>query len=381
MKKFNLAYITKEDSRNKKEWSGSSYNIYNCLLKTGHNVKRYGPYKTIYEKILKLVEVFYKLFKIKFDPDRNKILSKYIARKIEKNIKNEKIDFIIVHDCPIISFVKTNIPIIIWTDLTFDLYEKTYFENYKNFHKNSLKSGHYLERLSLNKAKTIIYTTQYAKESAENKYNIDKNKIKVLPFGSDISPITKKQFLSIFKKDKKINKITKFVSVGVDWKRKNMDKSIEVIKQLNIKGCPSKLIIVGAKPPENFYYPQFVEIIPFLSKTNKSEFRKLKKIYYNSDFFILLSKAEAFGLVLQEATSYALPLILNKVGGMEFVSNKKYSILVDKELSAEKIAIKIMSLIKNPKKYKKFSYNSYKSSFNKSWDFVSNKLIHILNKT
>ena len=43
VKKFNLAYITKEDSRNKKEWSGSSYNIYNCLLKTGHNVKRYGP--------------------------------------------------------------------------------------------------------------------------------------------------------------------------------------------------------------------------------------------------------------------------------------------------------------------------------------------------
>ena len=380
MKKFNLAYVTKEDSRNKKEWSGSSYNIYNCLLKTGHNVKRYGPYNTIFEKILKLVEVFYRLFKIKYDPDRNPLLSKYIARKIEKDIKNKNIDFIIVHDCPIISFIKTDIPIIIWTDLTFDLYEKTYFKHYKNFHANSLNSGHYLEKLSLNKARVIIYTTPYAKVNAEKKYNIDKNKIKVLPFGSDINPISKKQFLSIFKKNKKVKKITRFISVGVDWERKNMDKSIEVINQLNNKGYVSKLIIVGAKPPENFYKPKFVEIIPFLSKTNNDEFKKLKKIYYNSDFFILLSKAEAFGLVLQEANSYALPLVLNNVGGMRFVSNKKYSILVDKELSPKKIALKIISLIKDPKKYKRFSYNSYESSFNKSWDFVSNKLTDIINK-
>mgnify|MGYP001159971337 CR=1 FL=1 len=380
MKKFNLAYITKEDSRNKKEWSGSSYNIYNCLLKTGHNVERCGPYNTIFEKILKIIEVFYRFFKIKYDPDRNLLLSKYIAKKIEKDIINKNFDFIIVHDCPIISFLKTDIPIIIWTDLTFDLYEKTYFNNYKSFHKSSLKSGNYLEKLSLQKARIILYTTQYAKVSAEKKYNINKKKIKVLPFGSDINPITKKQFLSIFKKSKKEKKITKFISVGVDWERKNMGKSIEVINQLNKKGYDSKLVVVGAKPPEDFIKPQFVEIIPFLSKTNNNELNKLKKIYFNSDFFILLSKAEAFGLVLQEANSYALPVILNNVGGMKFVSNRNYSILIDKELSPDKIALKIISLIKDPKKYKKYSYNSYMSSFNKTWDFVSNKLSNIINK-
>jgi glycosyltransferase involved in cell wall biosynthesis len=379
VKKLNLAYITKEDSRNKKEWSGSSYNIYNCLLKTGHNVKRCGPYNTIFEKILKIIEFFFRLFKIKYDPDRSLLLSKYIAKKIEKDILNNNFDFIVVHDCPIISFVKTNIPIIIWTDLTFDLYEKTYFKNYNNFHKNSLKSGHYLEKLSLKKAKIILYTTQYAKLNAQKKYNIDKNKIKVLPFGSDISPITKKQFLSIFKKRIE-EKTTKFISVGVDWERKNMSKSIEVINQLNKKGYASKLAIVGAKPPKNFNKPQFVEIIPFLSKTNNDEFNKLKKIYFNSDFFILLSKAEAFGLVLQEANSYALPVILNDVGGMKFVSDNKYSVLVNKKLSPNKIALKIINLIKDPKKYKKYSYNSYMSSFNKSWDFISKKIENIINK-
>lgn len=381
MKKYNLAYITKEDSRNRKEWSGSSYNIYNCLVKSGHNVKRYGPFNTFFEKILKLVELFYKFFKIKFDPDRNILLSKYIAKKIEKEIKGKNLDFIIVHDCPIISFVKTDIPIVIWTDLTFDLYQKTYFSNFKHFHEQSLKSGHYLEKLSLSRAKIVIYTTEYAKMNAEKKYQIDKNKIKILAFGSDINPITKEQFLSIMKKNKKIKKTYKFISVGVEWKRKNMSKSIQVIEQLNRKGFDSTLKIIGAKPPNNFIKPEYVQIVPFLNKTNNAEFNKLKKIYLSSDFFILLSEAEAFGLVIQEANSYALPLVLNNIGGMKFVSSDKYTIFVDKKLPPEKIAIKIIGLIKKPKKYEKFRFNSYESSFDKSWDIASNKIGKILKNT
>ena len=381
MKKYNLAYITKEDSRNRKEWSGSSYNIYNCLVKSGHNVKRYGPFNTFFEKILKLVELFYKFFKIKFDPDRNIFLSKYIAKKIEKEIKGKNLDFIIVHDCPIISFVKTDIPIVIWTDLTFDLYQKTYFSNFKYFHKQSLKSGHYLEKLSLSRAKIVIYTTEYAKMNAEKKYQIDKDKIKILAFGSDMKPITKGQFLSIIKKNKKIKKTYKFISVGVEWKRKNMSKSIQVIEELNKKGFDSTLKIIGAKPPDNFIKPEYVQIVPFLNKTNNAEFNKLKKIYLSSDFFILLSEAEAFGLVIQEANSYALPLVLNNIGGMKFASSDKYTIFVDKKLPPEKIAIKIIDLIKKPKKYEKFRLNSYESSFDKSWDIVSNKIGKILKNT
>ena len=85
MKKLNIAYITKENSRDKKEWSGTSSNIYNCLRKTGHNIERYGPFKSIFEKLLKVIELFYKLLDIKFDPSRNFLLSKIIAKKLKKN--------------------------------------------------------------------------------------------------------------------------------------------------------------------------------------------------------------------------------------------------------------------------------------------------------
>ena len=380
MKKINIAYITKENSQNKIAWSGTSYNIYRCLCKTRHNIIRFGPYNSFFEKFLKLVELFYKLLNVKYDPDRNIFMSKLISKKIKKNLKDKKIDLIVVHDCPIISFLKTEIPIVIWTDLTFDLYQRSYFNNYKKFHPNSVIQGNYLEKLSLNKANTIIYSTKYAVINAKKKYSIKKNKIKVIPFGSDLLPISKKKFLFVQKnriKNKK--KMIKFISVGVDWERKNMDKSIQVIRELNNMGNKCSLIIVGALPPKNFIKPKFVKIIPFLNKKIKKNILKLKELYLNSDYFILLSKAEAFGLVIQEATAHGLPLILNNIDGIRYVADKKYSLFVNKDNSPLTIASKIANLDNNLSKYKRLSYNSHSSSFNNNWDFVSVKLSNLIN--
>ena len=378
MKKLNIAYITKEDSNDKTQWSGTSYNIYKCLSKTGHNIERYGPFKSFFEKLLKILELFYRLFNIKFDPDRSLFLSKIISKKIKKKLLNKKIDLIVVHDCTIISFLETNIPIIIWTDLTFELFHKSYFKNYKKFHKNSLESGHYLEKLSLNKAVKIIYSTKYAQKSAINKYKIEQIKTEIIPFGSDILPISKKKFFASLNKKLKKDKKLKFLSIGVDWDRKNMSKSVSVIAELNNKGIHSELIIIGSKPPKIFKKPPFVKIVPFLDKKINKDLNKLKKIYFESDYFILLSKAEAFGLVLQEANSFGLPLILSNIDGMKFVANKKYTVFVNKDLSPSKISKKVMSLIKNKSKYKNFSYNSFLSSHNNSWNVASNRFAKVI---
>ena len=378
MKKLNIAYITKEDSNDKTQWSGTSYNIYKCLLKTGHNIERYGPFKSFFEKLLKIYELFFRLFNVKFDPDRNLFLSKIISKKIKKKLNNKDIDLIVVHDCTIISFLETNIPIIIWTDLTFDLFQKSYFKNYNKFDQNSLKSGHHLEKLSLNKALKIIYSTKYAQENAINKYKLKKIKTEIIPFGSDIAPISRQKFFVLDKKRNRDKKL-KFLSIGVDWDRKNMSKSISVIKELNNKGIYSELTIVGSKPPKIFKKPSFVKIVPFLNKKINKDLNKLKKIYFESDYFILLSKAEAFGLVLQEANSFGLPLILNNIDGMKFVANKKYTVFVAKDLSPSKISLKVMSLIKNKSKYKNFSYNSFLSSHNNSWDTASKKFAKLIN--
>ena len=379
MKKIKVAYITREDPKDKNKWSGIPFNIHKCLKKAGFQVIRIGPITHHYEKILKIIEKVYKFFKIKYDPQRSIVLSQLLAKKILKEIQNREIDLILVHDCPLVSFLNSKIPLIVWTDLTFDLYHKTYFLNFSKFHKNSIKNGNYLENLTLKKAKLIIYASDYAASSANKKYKISNNLVKVLPFGVDINPLNKKKF-TILKKKRIVTRKKEaiFLSVGVDWNRKNMHKSIEVIEKLNCINIKSKIIIVGSVPPSGYKIPKYVEIIPFLNKQKKSDKNILHNLYSKSHYFILLSKAEAFGIVINEASCYGLPVITNYIDGLKYIADKNYSILNNKNLSPSKIAHKISLINNNSNKYNRYSNNSYLSSLEKHWYNIAIELKKII---
>ena len=379
MKKIKVAYITREDPKDKNKWSGIPFNIHKCLKKAGFQVIRIGPITHHYEKILKINEKVYKFFKIKYDPQRSIVLSQLLAKKILKEIQNREIDLILVHDCPLVSFLNSKIPLIVWTDLTFDLYHKTYFLNFSKFHKNSIKNGNYLENLTLKKAKLIIYASDYAASSANKKYKISNNLVKVLPFGVDINPLNKKKF-TILKKKRIVTRKKEaiFLSVGVDWNRKNMHKSIEVIEKLNCINIKSKIIIVGSVPPSGYKIPKYVEIIPFLNKQKKSDKNILHNLYSKSHYFILLSKAEAFGIVINEASCYGLPVITNYIDGLKYIADKNYSILNNKNLSPSKIAHKISLINNNSNKYNRYSNNSYLSSLEKHWYNIAIELKKII---
>ena len=162
-------------------------------------------------------------------------------------------------------------------------------------------------------------------------------------------------------------KETIFLSLGVDWERKNMDKSIQVINDLNSLKIKSKIFIVGSQPPKKYKSPKYVKLIPFLNKNDINDKKILHNLFLKSHFFILLSKAEAYGLVINEATCYGLPIITNNIDGLKYVAKKNYSILNDINSKPSEIALKIDFLNNNMRKYKNFSNEDYLSTYINSW--------------
>ncbi len=381
MKKIKIAYITSEDPNDINTWSGTSNNILKCLRKTNFEIITFGPLKSYLLKILKILEIFYKLIGIKYDPDRNLLLSKIYANKIKKIIKKKNVDYIFVHQCSLVSYLKTDIPIYIWTDLTFDLFCKTYFYKYKKFSSKSITNGNKLEKMALIKAKKILYSTEYVKINAVKKYKINPKKIKVLPFGCDMPSISKKKLDNKLKK--RINTLknkVKLLTIGTDWQRKNMDKAINVNNEINKLKIKSELTIVGVNPKSNRSLPKNTKIIGFLDKKDNKELEKLKKLYLNSHFLIHLSNAEAFGLVLNEASAYGLPIIANNIDGIKYVIRKNYSLFFNPSCKAKIIAKQISQLCKNKSKYKSFSLESHSSSKLNNWNSISGRLNKILSE-
>jgi glycosyltransferase involved in cell wall biosynthesis len=373
-----IAYIAKEEVENLEYWSGIPYNIYYFFKKKKLSVTLIDKFPKLPLKIFKLFELFWKCFRVKYDPNRSIFLSKYYSRLIEKKIFNSDYDYIFTYDSTLISFLETKIPIILWTDLTFDLYQKTYFKKNHKINNQTLTNGNYLEKLALKKCKKIIYSSKYALENAHQKYKIDRHKLNLIPFPGDFHFQNKNNINNLIqKKLPNKSKILNFLSVGVDWHRKGMDKTIkfiEYIQKINKKHT-IKLNIVGCKN-NSVIQNKNIKIHGYLSKNNPNDIKKLNQLYSKANFFILLSRQEALGIVFLEAASYALPIITNKVGGIRTIV-KKNGIFFNLNDNLYTQYKKFKKLLKN-KNYIKYSKSSLKQYENNNPKKIFDKFTRII---
>lgn len=374
-----IAFVTRLDPLNIKQWSGLNYFIYKCLKNLGFKVYLIGPLNNSIRYIYLLKKFFLSLFRIKFDIDRSITVSKNLSEQVQKKISNRKYNLIFTTDSTTISYLKTKVPIIIWHDMDFLNYFLNYFKNKKKSKKNLLE-GFICEQKSYLKAKKIILTSNWAKYQAIRRYNIKSNKITVLGFGANLLSVPPRNKIVKNIHRKKNQKICNLISIGVDWKRKGMDKAVKLVKIMNAKGVETNLNIIGSKCPKNFSNYKKINIVSFLNKQNATERKKMNKYLLDAHFNILFSKAEGFGVVFAEASAFGLYSISHNIGGInQVVINNKNGFLFDTNQSLDLVANYLIRIFKNPKKYYLKSYNS-RMQFEKklNWNHIGIKLKKII---
>lgn len=157
--------------------------------------------------------------------------------------------------------------------------------------------------------------------------------------------------------EKKIE-IKKFLYVGRLSPEKNIDQIIRVFNKFS----RLELNIVGYGPQEKELKKISNKNIKFYGKINNE---KLSEIYQDNHVFVLPSKSEPWGLVVEEALYNGLPTILSdKVGcAKEIIENGVegliYDVRSDEEL--EKAILKIIEL----ENYHNYKNNVQKINFDK----------------
>ncbi|EEY43551.1 VpsD family glycosyltransferase [Vibrio mimicus] len=133
------------------------------------------------------------------------------------------------------------------------------------------------------------------------------------------------EYFTYGKSSKSKNKIT-LVTCALITRRKRIEKSIELIYLLKIKGVKSLLNIIGPVS-DNEYYKELIQKVASLGLANEVNFlgamnsEEIVEIYKSSDFGVFCSEEETFGLAPMEMLASQLPLITTKVG----VFKERYS--------------------------------------------------------
>ena len=269
-----------------------------------------------------------------------------------------------------VSYLKTDIPIILWTDILYSDYYRHYFKK-QNISKLSFKDIKLLEYKAIKQCKIILISSKWALNKAQKKYKQFKSKFKLLEFGPSLKEQVSEKKIKKNILNRKKNKI-KLISLSVDGKRKGVDRQIKLINYMNRKGIKTELTVIGFKPKYNFNKSN-LKFLGFINKNDSNGERKISSMLLKSHFHLLFSSAEAYGIALIEANSRAVPNIAFDVGGIShIVKNKKNGRLFKKNEKIEKIGDYLISLINNTKKYKKLAISSF---FEFKKNFNNNKII------
>jgi glycosyltransferase involved in cell wall biosynthesis len=243
----------------------------------------------------------------------SKLLKGY-ARQLERHLAAQPVDIVFSPSTWPIAYLETNLPVVFWTDACF-AGMLDFYGSFTEVAPPSIKAGHAAEQGALDRCARAIYSSDWAAQMAAKYYQIEPSRISIVPFGGNLlePPTIEEARAGVRARDMSPCNL---LLVGVDWKRKGVDVAVETVEALNAAGLNARLTVVGCQAPSTRDLPACVEIIPFIGKDTVDDRRRLGEIFKRSHFFIMPSRAEAFGLVFAEASAFGVPCLASKVGGI-----------------------------------------------------------------
>jgi glycosyltransferase involved in cell wall biosynthesis len=231
------------------------------------------------------------------------------ASKIKKQLSKTPCDVIFA---PVakreLNFIETNVPIISLSDTTFILFENNYPIN---LDKEEREWESKQESIAISKASKLVYSSEWAANSAISDYQADAAKIEIIPFGANLDePPLATEVLS-----KKPTSSCRLLFVGRDWSRKGGDIAFQTLICLCERGLDAELVVVGTTPPPEIKHEK-LRVIPYVNKNVPQQRKQLDELFLKSNFFIFPTRADCSPIVICEANAFGLPVFTTEVGGI-----------------------------------------------------------------
>ena len=234
-----------------------------------------------------------------------------------------------------------------------------------------------LEKQAAEKANIIITISKYTQNKIIQLYEIEKEKIRIVPNGVDIQKFKPLKNQSTIKRQIGINNRQCVLFVGRLIPRKGLSFLVQAAKHIIKEKEQTAFVIVGDGPQKN-------QLISYLEKNRirknfiflgdiKDEILPL--IYNCADVFVFPSVQEGQGIALLEAQAVSKPVITFNTGGVrETILNQETGLLV--EPNSKELANAILKLLKNEEMRNKMGKKGREFvSKNFSWEKSAKKLL------
>lgn len=349
MKKARIAYVTETSPDDKHAWSGTVHYVYKALQDYGFEVTPLGPQKPLFIQFLLATanQVSLFLFKKRFDYRHSTPYSKAFGRIFTKKLEKIPHDIVVVcGGTEYGAYLNTTRPVYYILDRT--------IQGSINYHTILSRLWHFSEqqsvstdRTAMRRATKIFFSSEWAASQARNKYLLSAAKIRVLPFGANLDKTPDRETALQPKNSGRLN----LLLIGTYWKNKGADIAFNALLHLLKNKVNAWLTVVGCQPPDELKHERLT-IIPFVDKNSETGSRQLWELFLSHHFFILPTRFDCTPIVFCEASSFSLPVISARTGGVEgHVKEGVNGFLIPYEDQGPGYAEKIMEIMRDQTAY------------------------------
>ena len=313
-----IAYATTFDARDVKSWSGTPFHMSNAFIDAGDSVDYIGNLSRKLSPHFKLMQFWKKIASGQRESPRfNKVAAKYYSEQVANQLKKLSADIVISPLINPIAYLDCKQPIVLWTDA---LYASLlgFYPGFSEHSANSVKQGNCITRECLSRCSLAIFSSDWAARSALEIYGASKDKVKVVPYGANMRnhPTLNEIRAQLTKRSRET---IKFLFVGKHWDRKGGEIVFNVVQALHAAGHAVELNFVGSYPPKDVEIPSYIHCHGFISKRTPEGVEKITRLFHESHFLFLPSRAEACAISFCEANAFGLPVLTTYVGGISTV--------------------------------------------------------------
>ena len=276
------------------------------------------------------------------------------ARQVERRL-DPRDDLVITPSTLPVAYLDCTQPIVIWADATFASMLDFYPE-FMELGRVQVRNGHRVERDALERCSLAVYSSEWAARSAVRDYGIDKAKVKVIPFGANLESGEDRDAIKALVAAREGCRL---LFLGVDWIRKGGPLAVQITESLRARGIDAHLDVVGCNPDLD-PKPEYVTIHGYVRPGPGGTPDVIERLFRQARFLVVPTRAECFGIVFCEASSFGVPSVTTATGGVpSAVRDDVNGYALSPDAVADHYADRIQPLIDDHTAYRALALSAY----------------------
>lgn len=306
-------------------------------------------------------------------------LSRSYGKQLSRKMENCSAQAVLCTEVKHAAFLKTNRPIAIWTDSLYGgLFD--YYQTFTGLCRRTQLDLQKLDRAAVKNCARLIFASDWAAQRAMELYGASSEQVKVVPYGANLTSGFSRTEAEKLVAEKSFDGVCRLLFTGVEWKRKGGDTAITAVEILNAQGIRTEITFLGTDPAKHMaQVPEFAKSAGFLSPAKPDERARMEQLYRNAHFLIQPCRAECFGHIFPEASSFALPVVASNTGGIPTAVHEGINGYCCDVENAPAYAERIAALFSNPDTYRTLAIKAY-DDYNArlSWQQAARQVVNIL---